>query len=263
MASDAELTFDVLDLAEQEIQVTAEGENVLRLEENADAFEGDPDSLRPDVVGVFCDCAELGMLCGARHPSARSGARTLAKDVDIEARVQSWRLALTGVDPGAFRVLLNVLWALRLERIELRTVGRPAGGSVAPVRIDPRGLDYPGRSEPLPFALDYEDPEGASGGPRVVRIGFARELGDEQVEAACAALRSWSLLMALGGYAPDDLDPFNSGAAPDVPFQYDAFTVELSFELFLCDESAFHAILNWAKRRHGPDFPIEKIEVVC
>jgi hypothetical protein len=254
----AEILSNVLDLAEQELRVTARGESVLCLEENAHAWTGDPDAVRPDVVQVFCDCANLGVFSGRPQSAARPSSRIVSREVDIEGRVQSWRVELREVDPGALRVLLNVLRALDLERIELATASPQAPGAAA---LDPRSLPYPGVAESLPFGVEWETPEKSTA-PRTLRIVFAREPDDRLVDEACDALQRWSLLMALGGYAPDDREPFDSGALPDVPFQSDAFTVEQSFEVFVCDEAAFHAVINWARARHGPDFPVEKLVIL-
>jgi hypothetical protein len=121
-------------------------------------------------------------------------------------------------------------------------------------------LSYPRFAEPFPFTLDYEPPR-RSQAPRRLLLAFAQELDDQLVETACSALRSWSLLLALGGFAPGGLEPRDSGALPQTPIPYDAFTIEQAFDIFLCDEAAFHAILSWAIGRHGPDFPLAEVSI--
>jgi hypothetical protein len=258
MAQGSEIRIAVFDLPRQEIRVAVSGEGVLQLEENAHAFSGDREMVRPDIVQAFVDCASLGMFCGAENEPARSRARMLARQADIEKRDQTWRIELHAVDAGAFRILLNLLLAMDLDSVELASVTEP--DVAGPRRIDPVTIRYPGVIEPLPFAVDYQPPE-RSNEPRAVQLIYTRELDTELVERACSALEHWSTLLMLGGYAPSDLEPRDSSVLPDVPFQYDAFTVEQSFEFFYSDETAFGAIVNWARRERGPSFPIERISI--
>ena len=260
MTQGIDIKVGLFDLPRQRIRIAISGAGVLQLEGNMQAHTGDPEEIKPDVIRVFTDCASLGMFCGAVNDPARSSARILASEADIEKREQIWRVELQAVDPGGSRVLLNVLRSMELESIEVASLEDPAGAAREAPMIDTMTVAYPGVPEPLAFSVDYEPPE-RSGQPRAVQLIFTREPEEVLVERACSAFEKWSLLLMLGGYAPADLEPQESTVLPDIPFQYDAFTVEQSFELFLSDETAFGAIVNWARRERGPSFPIGRISI--
>jgi hypothetical protein len=258
MSGETEIKLDLVDLLRQDVRAWIAGDAVLTLEGNAPEGTLDDEEIRPDPIRVFADCASLGMFSGAKHDPATSATRVIDCVADVEKMEQAWRLELQNVDKGAYRILLNLLLSMEPDSVEIKTLDELAASREP--RIDPWATAYPGLPDPIPLLVDYEPPD-RSVEQRAVHLVFLREPDEQLVERACAALKTWSLLLMLGGYTPPDLEPPESSVFPDVPFQYDAYTVEQAFEFFFADETAFGAIVNWVRRERSAQFPIERISI--
>jgi hypothetical protein len=249
---EAVVEFLVFDLKEQEILVRIQGEDVLRFEENGPA-EGDP-LVVPDPIGAFVDAARLGMFISGLALSWLSGAEMVDREVDRESLRQTCRIRLWNVDPGAFRVLVNLLLARMLERIEITTERVSEGIHSSGLQL--AELRYPAPYSPVPFPVDYEMPDH-SGRERFLQIAFARKPEPKELQTIYTGLDVWSRLPLLGGYPADDMKPWQSAAVPDPAFLLDPNTVEQAFpDLFLCDDDCYAAVTNWVHALHHSVCPV-------
>jgi len=249
------LTFAVHDSTTQEVMITVKGPDVLEFESNRQQRPKDRERPLRDPVAVVVDAARLGMFAGPTAPPWDSGAELRTKEVDLVEKRQTWRVAWRNIDPGVFRVLVNILRSRHLENIEINTISRDA--AIPRSYIDLLKLPYPVPRASAPFILDYEMPD-RTGRNRYLQICFAREPDDAETEAVFDALDKWTWLLMLGGYPGENMDPSQSGAAPDPAFLVDSRTVEQAFpDLFLCDDDCYAAVINYAQALHRSVCPIE------
>ena len=262
MPTTPRVEFLVADIPTQDIVVSIQGPDVELLEPNASADVEDPDLVIPDLVELFAQAARLGMWSGASSHPTESSAEVLASHHDPGQRKQTWHVRLNQIDRGGFRILYNLLTARTLDAISIQT-GSPNGQE--PLRgpmLECPPARFPDLFQPLPFKVDYAEPERSTK-DRVVRIIFASPLDEPQTERAYAALETWTNLLLLGGYPPPELPPRESGAVPDLAFLLDPWTIEQAFtEVFLCDEAAFVAIVNWAHRFHATGALIDRVIII-
>jgi hypothetical protein len=252
--------FLISGAAAQQLTIIAEGEDVELFERNVPPAMAGSDEVMPDIIELFVKLAELGMFCGRRYTPASSGATLLKTEFDRERKRQTWLIETRHVDPGAFKVLANLLLARRLDRISIRTtsVSEPAAGQETLFPAPPE--EYPG--EPvLPFALEHPSPHRAYR-DRSIRIVFEREPQDSTLEQIYAVMDDWIRLLLLGSYPPESHAPSESGVIPDLAYLADPVTVDQSFaEAFICDEAAFVPIISWAVRLHSNVERIRKIVI--
>jgi hypothetical protein len=249
---EAIVVFHVDDLKEQEILIRIQGDDVLCFEENGSSG-GDPRTV-PDPVEAFVTAARLGMFPSPVALPWLSGAERMHREVDQTSRRQTSRIRLWNVDRGAFRVLVNLLLARTLERIEIATVRGSEGDRSS--GIEWAGLRYPAPYRPLPFPVDYEMPDRSSR-ERFLQLAFSRNPDTEELERIYAGLDVWSRLPLLGGYPADDMKPGHSAAVADPAFLLDPGTVEVAFpDLFLCDDDCYAAVTNWAHTVHHSVCPV-------
>jgi len=253
------VAFNVVDIPSQEVTVSIQGPDVALFEPDARPEPLDPDLVIPDVVALFVDAARLGMWSGgAEHPAA-SSAEVLAVEHHVARWQRTWRIRLTEIDRGGFRVLYNLLRARHLESISIQSEELPDQGGRVHLLEEPPAR-FPELFEPAPFTIDYVSPERSK--DRVVRIVFASPLDEAETEKAYAALEVWTRLLLLGAYPLPGMAPEASGAIPDLAFLLDPWTIEQSFtELFLCDEAAFVAVVNWATRLHLTGVLVEAVAI--
>jgi hypothetical protein len=258
--SDPLIEFDILDQAQQEFQVRAEGPDVLIMEENAAGGDADPDDITPDWAAVFVQAVNAGMLGGVSHAPWTSSASITACECSPEAQIQNWRVASRGLDRGAFLVLLNMLRARNLDRIILKTFRDDADARRRP-RLSRSELTYPAPYEALPFRLDIEPPLRRSK-DRSIQIMFAHEPHKDVYESCYAAFQLWITVLLLGGYPREDMHPRRSGVFPEVAYRLDRFTIEQNFpEIFDCAEESFYAMVNWACAAHRSQCPVETVRI--
>lgn len=254
---DEPAVFDVIDVESQELLVEVRGRDVLFLERNAEGLDIDSDALMPDWVELFTRAVNAGMLCGASYPPWTSGAVCSVRELDLKNARQQWWLKVCNVDRGAFLVLMNLLGARSLDGLSVRTISEVGP---APL-LDLRTVQYPGYFSPLPFRLDWDVPMRETRN-RSLRIEFVKEAADEAVEAAEAALKTWTDLLIFGAYPIERSNPAGSLAFPDEPYQFDAFTVAQGFlEIFACDEATFNAPINWAHTIHNSRADIAELAI--
>jgi hypothetical protein len=250
--------FDVARAFPQELELRITGDDVLRMVPHASPEEEAP---IPDLGELFVGAVQAGLFCGPAAPPWTSAATVLANAAQPDQRSARWVLRLAGVDPGALRIMWNVLSARALEDVALVTLHPPEEPTQPRERLDPARLAYPALPERLPFTLDVEPPV-LSTRDRWVQVVFQRPPPDKVVDEALGALRLWMELLLLGGYPEDGVEPVDSGVFPDEPFQLDEATVQLSFpELFSADEAAFHAVVHQALALHTRACAVEAVVV--
>ena len=227
----------------QELVIRVRGADVLRLESRASPEEEAP---IPDLGDLFVRAARAGLLGGAAAPPWTARAEVLVAEVDPTEPRASWRLRLDAIDPGALRIMWNVLLARDLDEASMTTVRPKETTGPLAGSLDVARLPYPGVHGPLPFRLEVEPPDRSSR-DRAVQIVFQRAPPEAVVDEVLGAFGLWTELLLLGGYPEDGMEASESGAFPEPPFQLDEVTVEQAFpEHFAADEAAFHAMVNHA-----------------
>lgn len=251
------IELDVPDAPYQDVVVQATGPETLLIEDfitDREAVNGAP---MPDWVQLLVDAANLGMFGGAACSPWGSRARVMDRKFDASARTVTWEVALHCVDTGIFRVLSNLLRALLLDEVTIRTrIPQTPGPRV----LLPR-LAYPATYLPTPFPVTAEwTPRPLR--DRAVQIVFARKLDTQFVERSYRALETWTTLLLLGAYPTPRVHPRVAAVAPDVAYQLDAFTISQEFpEIFDCDEACFSCVVNWAHAIHHSVMPVESIRI--
>jgi hypothetical protein len=249
--------FDVADRAPQELDIRARGRDVLRLEPYAPP---DDEAPRPDLGALIVRAARAGLLGGAGAAPWSAAAKVLDARFDLDERRASWRLLLDGVDPGAYRIIRNLLGAMDLDEAVIATAEIPGTRPDATPRLDLGKLAYPAVFRRLPFRLEVEPPLRSNN--RSVQIVFASRPPDAVADATLAACDLWSELVVRGGYPEDGVHPSRSGAMPDPPFMFDEVTIEQAFpDLFAADDAAFNAIVNHAAAVHHAGVAVSEVLV--
>ena len=247
------MTADPRNPAKQDLLVRARGPDLLRCEPNA-TDPGEP--AMPDPVGLFAACASLGMFSGPKLDPSASSAVVTSTRFDPETTGQTWRLAVASVDPGAFKVLHNLLAARVLDGFEILN----DGGENGPSTPLPITTVYAGVWKPR-FNARHDTPRRPSV-CRGVSLVLVAPPEDPVLDAIYRALELWTNLVMLGGYAPDGIPPAKAGGLPDPAYLYDPVTIEQTFdEAFLSDEDAFNALFNWASRLDASGARVRELTV--
>jgi hypothetical protein len=241
--------LELVDAPAVDLVVRVQGVDVGHFEGNGDT---ELDTMVDNPLDTFEQAVRLGML----------GEGTLAglsSELDLKAQSQTWRCRAEGVDPGALRVLVNMLAARDLASVDVVAVAL-AGAPPAPV-VDVRSARYPAPPAPLGFVVERIPPLRGSK-DRVVQLVFAEPLEIGVAREVCEALEVWDRLLSWGGYPVPGEPPDRTGAMAEPAFQLDAWTVEQSFpELFLCDEASFDAVVGYARRLHRRGAMVDRVRV--
>lgn len=242
----------------QDLTVHVRGPDVLQLEAHAPP---DAEAPFPDLVERFAEAARLGFFAGPNDAPWTGRAEVLAKSDDLAQREQRWTVRLAGVDPGAFRILWNLLHARDLEAVSLRTAAPPGPGAGAVPLLDIPRLAYP----PAPTRLSFEVIRGVplkAHKDRGVQVTFQRPPPDEVMDELIRALERWTDLVLLGAYPEPGMDPKESGCFPEAPFQLDEITADAAFpEAFVADDAAFAAVVSHAALLHHAGHPIHSVVI--
>jgi hypothetical protein len=242
----------------QDLTIRIRGADVLALAEHASPDEEAP---IPDLGDLLVTAARFGLLAGASAPPWAAAVEVLSSEAELRQREQRWRLRLDRIDPGVFRVLLNVLAARDLEQVSLLTDAPPGTVAARAPLLQPARIAYPAVHGKPPFELEVEPP-ARSGRDRAIEVVFQRPPPDAVGDRLLQAFRTWTELLMLGGYPEEGMDPKNSGCFPDEPFQLDelAFRQDIP-EHFAADEAAFNAIVNVAIAIHRAGQPIAQVVI--
>lgn len=250
------VTFDVRDVFPQRLTIQIRGAAVLELESHASPEEESP---IPDLGDLFLRAVQAGLFAGAATPPWSSTAEVTSAEVDLAERSARWTLWLAGIDPGALRVIWNILHTLDLDDAALFTEGPPSVTGPKAARLDVPRLRYPCVYGRPPFGIDVEPPLRSSR-DRLVQVVFENPPPEAEVDATISTMELWTRLLLLGGYAEEGAR--RSGVFPDPALQLDEVTVQQGFpELFAADEAAFNAIINHAISIHKAGSPIAAVVV--
>jgi hypothetical protein len=252
--------FHVFEQKQQELLISVQGNEVLHYEENAKDNGDEAPFVIPDLVEIFAQAANLGMLSGAFFQPWHSTAKILSKDKDLANKTHTWRISLNSIDKGGLLVLVNLFRGGDLEKITIGSLNRAAAISSSLPELDLQSLQYPGYYQPIPFRFDHELPERRYK-DRMIQIIFATELEKPLTQKVYSALEKWTNLLLHGPFPDKETGPGKAGAIPSLAYQLDAFTIEQRFEIFIGEEAAFHAIINYAHCLHHSGHPIEEIRI--
>lgn len=219
------------------------------------------------IVDVFMRCTAAGMFS-----LDAGGLRTLIESLPREPSAspstvgQTWKLV--GTQPGAFRLLLNMLSAVHRTTgcIAAVKLSSPPSGQA---RIGLREVvkaPFPQRHGELPFSfVPHVDLQEAR--EPVIRCEFGRALEEREVARLVSLFQIWDALTLYEAYgiienvsegAHRDVDGIIASqpaylAAPD--------TLEHVFYDFSGPAAAFDALLNMAIRIHHLLCPLLTLEI--
>lgn len=214
---------------------------------------------------AFETAARAGMF--SRDPAAqRIPIEAVSAERPSERRVRyEWRVV--GIQPGAFRVLLNMLEVVHrffgpLESVHLSsTIGHGERMNLDGVLKAP----FPGTMARPPFSVVLKPNLEDSKEP-LIRLEFQREVHDGEIETLLPLFVAWDNIIIRGGYLNDvedrysdvDVEESLSGqqtylAAPN--------TVEHLFYEFIGAAAAYDALVNMAVRIHHTLRPLATFEI--
>jgi len=256
---DLQLELKVAKLEQQTLLITVQGEDVLLFEDHAKGKVLNDEVVIPDIVQLFVELTNRGMLSGSTYAPWKSQAEVLQTEVDLPNQRQSWQIRIQSLDPNAFWVLVNLLSARNFSKVTIKTLDTYSESTESTTWLTFNQLKPPSYFQSLPFQLDREEPERTSRN-RVVQIVFAQEPEIDFVEIVYKDLEIWTQAVMLGAYPRPGQPSREAGGFPDGVYQLDAFTVEQSFsEIFVSDESAFFAVINYACKLHHTQFPVQAV----
>lgn len=235
--------FEISSEFPQILVIDLEGDVVANLEGNVS--RGSAAEI-PNVFTLFIKAINLGMFAGPQIAPSECAAKLLERGAVVDGRKQRYRMALRRCDPGALRVLGNLILGLGLT-------GHVFNDPVARgPRLDPFSLDYPSVPRKLPFPFEF-DATGTQ-----VSLEFVNAPTNHEAERVIADLEVWSLLVAACAYAPGE----RIGGMPDGALLFDSHTVTEGFsELFQSDWAAFHAVASYALALQEAGYPIARARV--
>lgn len=217
------------------------------------------------AVDAFVSAANFGMF--SKEPTAK--IKPIVVD-SVESQGQGiirymWKV--TGIQVGAYRVLLNMLKAIHhfsepLERIRLiSTLVRGKRMN----RNDLLSASFPGKAGKPPFALRYNSNLADYREP-LIRLEFKRDIRDDELLTILPLFFAWDNVVIRGGYLEEledrdaDLD-IEAGLASQQTYLAAPNTVEHLFYDFVGQKAAFDAIINMAIRLHYFFCPLASFEI--
>jgi hypothetical protein len=216
----------------------------------ADADEAFP--MVNGVVQAFIALAQKGGLAGRMLDATASGLTLVCEAPAAPAAVLRWHFGNVWIDACAWNVLFNMLEATEevIASVHLRT-----GTSNAIAQLVPD--TYPGLASATPFQLEM----GATGSHVTVEIEFADAPGAAGMAAVLAAIDSWALVGASGGYRRKGV----SATQSFIPFVEDprVYADGLVFDLesITADEHCLNGLVNLLARASREVARIESVSL--
>lgn len=204
-----------------------------------------------ETLSYFVSAAAAGTFCGERSAPTDSVMRILEVGPANAGGLQ-YRCMLQGVDPSAFRILLNLAVQSHFvhEALERLSVRVPAG-------TEPRlGFDgirrrpFPGRWARSGFSLRLGESLSETTEP-LVRVEFERALDPDEFERVSQSIADWDSIVLIGGYCEslDELDDF-----PMIPGDTALITpttLEHAMHGFEAPLVSFDGLINLAANWHA------------
>jgi hypothetical protein len=212
------------------------------------------------VLSNFLTSADAGMFAGDRVPPAQSLLQVVARESDANQVRYHWRIR--GVDPGAFRILLNLLCesSRRMEALDEVTLkgASPSSGDKRLQAI--LASPFPGRAKDVPFELPLREYFFESHDP-VIRIECQRALADEEFDQIKTMLESWDHILALGGYLDAPARQAGFFPYPGELYLVEPTVVEHLISGFDGPEETYNAVIAMAVKLHSTICPLIALEI--
>lgn len=202
-----------------------------------------------ETIVDFVSAANTGAFCGAGAPPMQSHMEIIAED-DSELLIRR-RCKIRGIDPGAFRVLLNMMVQAHIRGVPLAHV-RLVSGTRFEKCLNLKGAwtaPYPGRVRQCPFPLLIDEFFFENKNP-VIRWKFLREVQDREFEDVERLLEVWDRVLMRGGYVDDIRKMRALPMGPGETYLLTPRTVEHGLSGFDASEAAFDGLINLAVRVH-------------
>lgn len=216
------------------------------------------------IVDAFVSAASAGMF--SKDPTAATKAIVVeSAERSVGHRQQhSWRV--TGLQAGAYRVLLNMLHVAHqltgpVEGIWLSsTTGSGPRLNTADV-MNPLSI----RAAKPPFVLLCRRDLRECREP-LFRLEFKRPITDEELEVLCPLFLAWDNVAIRGGFVDqlqeEDVDlEIEAALAAQQTYLAAPNIVEHLFDEFVGGPPAFYAFLNMTMRLHSEFCALESLEI--
>jgi len=191
-----------------------------------------------------------GGFCGA-SVRATASAMEPVQERRLGSNILQAEFTVADVDPGIWRVLLNMLvsahvYNARLSSIDVRSTQALSGTVITAESA--LAMPYPQIPEPLPFSVEFAEwlKEGQE---RTVRIRFAARPAQKDEEQLISAILAWDELL-LGGFPVPGEHPFSNACDATEAYFVDDLTLEHPMPNYLGAEEAFNVLVCMVHRFH-------------
>jgi len=215
------------------------------------------------LVEAFETAVQAGMFSSRMPPGVM--LNVLSADVSDTKVRRSWRLS--GVQPGAFCILLNMLEMAHhvVAPLESVLLASPPDRGQRMSLTELLQTPFPTRADKLPFNLTAEmDLEGSR--EPVIRVEFQQEAGDSECAALDNLFAVWDRVVINGGYLrtmddrDEEVDPEEAVSSRQT-YLAGANVVEHLFYEFIGAAEAYDALVNMVAAVHYTLSPVASLEI--
>ena len=206
------------------------------------------DAALRQACDVFAAAVNVGMLSGAGHDPARSSLEAVDGMVGAPGAREVWRYRGQHVDPGAFRVLRNMLTTHLPDTaadlvLEVRSPTAGAGRTLDWSALS--RVAFPAVFSRVPFELNDEvkDPPDRE---VIVRIEFQREVADDHAQRVVTGLEAWEGVVREYGFADPEAGAMRQRPPLELGEHHAASPLSIEYGLYWLNApaDAFNGIVN-------------------
>lgn len=209
------------------------------------------------AVALFVRAGEFGMFGGL--PLASTRPPLVLEELEWDGNLRYTGTA-TGLSPGAFRVLLNLLIVCHHRAGPLHAVHLMATAALGRTYRGEEllAVPYPGRVSSLAFPVEVDDEVEFVTDP-AIRVRFQRP-PDEEFEAIKEQIETWDALIVQGGVwnttLPDE-PPF----FPVATYRLSSHVIEHTLSGFMAPADVYDLLINMVAKLDQAICPVEALEV--
>jgi hypothetical protein len=202
------------------------------------------------VTEIVEAAINAGMFPAQRTTPEETACDVLATEGELGAVRKIWRM--TGVAPGAYKILLSMLAVVHKYQVPLsalRLRSAPARGSRLTL-AEITAVPYPKRTDDVRFEVKLPRIRDELTSPRI-RIIFADDIGDSALDLFEHTFTAWDHLITHGGYfhVADELELDDENVLGET-YMLSENTVEHTLEADVGSPEAFDAVINMAVKVH-------------
>lgn len=213
-----------------------------------------------EVMQYFGVSANAGLLSGARWPPEQS--RLECHESSADTRIE-WSCVARALDPGAFRILLNLLCrqssgygrglAVRIESVS----------SNAPLMSlhDVQSIPFPGTSFSERFVVSSRSLEDTGLRP-VIRLEFGSPPDDSALERLFDRIRTWEWVVTHHGFRDRfDREPSVEGISASELYMVSDVVLEYCLYGFEAHRDSLASLINLVLRAVKDGMPVIEFQI--